>query len=359
MALKLNPKVTNMSIFNAIYAAQNQAFQDRIPKANITNMQQVATAITSQAFKAQMNEWFDTLINRVGMVIFHDYAIHNKLSKYIYGRMDFGDAIEEIATDIVKGSSVNYGEDGRSVDPFVVTSPNVKAMYHRINQPIQYCTTVKRDLLNRAFLNAGGLGRLIAMFVNKLYSSANYDSWLLTKAIMAYYINDKMAAEGVPLLPEQKVGTQDVVDQETAREFILKVKNVISAMEFPNNSFNPMKVHKTLSNRDLTLFIRSDILNVVSVDLLSAAFHQENLNLNISIEPMDNFGIDPDGNGTDGVLAVLAEDNWLLLTEQFEDLENIYNPRGRYWNYFLTRAMSFGVTYFKDAVIFSKDYLTT
>lgn len=357
MSFKVNPKVRNETIFNAVRAAMENDFTDRIPEANRLNMQQIGTAISAGSFKTFVNEWFDTLINRIGMTLFYDYTLENRLARYIYGRMDFGDAIQEIATDIVKGAEMNYGEDGKSIDPFVITSPEVKAMYHRINKPIQYCTTVKRDLLNRAFLNSGGLGRLIGMFVNKLYSSANYDTWLLTLSAMAYYINDSMAAEGYPLLDTQKVAVQDVVDAETAREFVLKVKNVVTSMNFPNASFNPMKLHKTLSNRDLVLFIRADILNVISVDLLSSAFHAENLNMNVRIEPMNGFGVDPKGNGTDDILAVLAEDNWLLITEQFEDMDSIYNPRGRYWNYFLTRAMSFGVTYFKDAVIFGKRYL--
>lgn len=352
--LKMQP---NHSIFNAVRLISSEEFQKRIPQATIKNMQEVGTAITSTEFRPLFNEWFDNLVNRVGMTIFHDYVIKNPLSKYIYGRMTFGDAIEEIATDIVKGTTMEYGEDGKSVDPFIITSPNVKAMYHRINRPIQYSTTIKRDLANRAFLNSYGLSRLLGMFVNKLYGSANIDTWTMTKSVMAYYINDSLAAEGYPLLDTQKVATQDVVDQVTAREFILKVKNVISAMAFPNNSFNPMKIHKTLTNRDLTLFVRADILNVVGVDLLSSAFHIDTLNINVKIEPMDSFGVDPDGNGTDDVVAVLAEDNWLLITEQFEDLESIYNPRGRSWHYYLTRAMSFGVTYFKDAVVFSKAYL--
>lgn len=356
MASKL-ANIPNETIFNAVRATLGSDFTGRIPEANRLNMQQIGTAITSNNFKTQMNEWQHNLVNKIGLTIFHDYTLRNKLSKYIYGRMDFGDAIEEIGVGLVKGRTMEYGEDGKSVDPFIKVSPQAKAMYHRVNTPIQYCTTIERDRLNRAFRNTYGLSRLIGYFVNSLYNSANLDSWLLTKSIMAYYINDAMATEGYPLLPTQKVGVQDVVDAATARAFILAVRNAISSMEFPQDVYNPMRIPKTLENRDLVLFIRSDIMNVIGVDLLSSAFHIEQLNLNVRLEPMDNFGVDPAGNGTTDILAVLAEDNWLLLTEQFEDMETQYNARGRYWNYFLTRAMSFGVSYFKDAIIFGKRYL--
>lgn len=346
--------VPNSAIFNAVRATMTDEFKNRIPEMNINNMQQVGLAITSDKFKAEFNAWQDALINRIGMTIFHDYTIVNRLSKYIYGTMEFGEAIEEIAVDIVKGATMDYGTEGKSVDPFVKVSNQASAMYHVINIPIQYQTTIEKDRIKRAFLSQGGLTRLIGMFVNKLYSSANLDTWLQTKSTMAYYINDGMAAEGLPLLANQKVTSVDVVDEATAKKFILQVRNTISAMSFPNNAFNPMQIHKTLSNRQLTLFVRADILNTVGVEAMSSAFHIDQLSLTVNVEPMDDFGVDPAGNGTSDVLAVLAEDNWLLITQQFEDLETIYNPRGRYFNYFLTRAMSFGATYFKDCVIFRK-----
>lgn len=357
MATKI-AQVPNETIFNAVRATMSADFQNRIPEANRLNMQQIGLAITAPQYKTMYNEWQQNLVNKIGLTIFHNYTIVNKLSKYIYGRMDFGDAIEEIGVGLVTGRTMNYGEDGKALDPFIKVSPQAKAMYHRVNAPIQYSTTIERDRINRAFLNTYGISRLIGYFVNSLYSSANLDSWLMTKSIMAYYINDGMAAEGLPLLATQKVGVQDVVDETTARAFLLKVKNAISSMEFPQHAYNPMGMTKTLENRDLTLFIRADILNVIGIDLLSAAFHIEQLNLNVRVEPMDDFGVDPTGAGTADIMAVLAEDNWLLLTEQFQDMETIYNPRGRYWNYFLTRAMSFGCTYFKDAIIFGKRYLT-
>ena len=136
----------------------------------------------------------------------------------------------------------------------------------------------------------------------------------------------------------------------------MQVKNTISAMAFPNNTFNPQKLHKTLNNRDLVLFIKPDIMNTIGVEAISAAFNAEELNLNVKIEPMDDFGAGPKGETTDDVAAVLAEKDFLLITQQLDDIDSIWNPRGRYTNYFLTRQMSFGCNYFKDAVIWRKNW---
>lgn len=346
--------MSNIAVFNTIRSAMSEDFRDRIPEATAENIADVGTMITSAEFKTQFNEWLPALINRIGLVLFTDYTLANPLSYLIYGNMSFGDAIEEIALDIVKGAPMDYGVDGQSIDPFVKNTNQPKAEYHRIDEPIQYNTTIERDRIKRAFLAEGGLMRYLAMVVNKLYSSANVDTWTLTKMIMADYITDVKAGT-MPLLGTQQQTVDDVIDEASSKAFIKSVKNIADSMSFPQNLYNPQKIHKTLNNNQLTLFVRYDILNTIGVDALASAFHDNELAMPVRIQKMDDFGMpSTEGKNTDNVLAVLAEDNWLIITQQFEDMDTIYNPRGRYDNYFLTRQMSFGCSYFKDCVIFSK-----
>lgn len=347
---------SNASIFNAVRATMSKEFQDRIPELTKQNMAEVGTMLTTNEFEKEYNQWQTALINRIGKVLFENYTLDNPLAKYIWGDMTWGDAIEIIAADVVKGRPMDYGREGQSVDPFVKVSNQVKTEFHKIDEPIQYCTTIERDRVRRAFLSEGGLTRLLNLIVNQLYSSANLDTWILTKNIFGYYITDSKKDSGFPLLSTQKIEYQDVTDETSAKKFLLQVKNTISAMAFPNNTFNPQKLHKTLNNRDLVLFIKPDIMNTIGVEAISAAFNAEELNLNVKIEPMDDFGAGPKGESTDDVAAVLAEKDFLLITQQLDDIDSIWNPRGRYTNYFLTRQMSFGCNYFKDAVIWRKNW---
>lgn len=345
--------IDNVRLFNTVRNAMSEAFRQRIPEATIDNIEEVGTMITSGEFQPEFNQWLHALINRIGLVIFNDYDLQNPLAKYIYGTMAWGDAIEEIALDIVKGAPMNYGIDGQSVDPFIKNTNQPKAEYHKIDEPIQYMTSIERDRIKRAFLRENGLMRYVTMAVNKLYSSANVDTWTITKMIMADYLTDVKNAT-MPLLATQTQTVADVVDEATGAAFVKAVKNIAYSMRFPNNLYNPQKIHKTLNNNQLTLFVRYDILNTIGVDVARVSFHDEQLNMDIALEPMDDFGTSSNGTDTDDILAVLAEDNWLLITQQFEDMDTIWNPRGRYDNYFLTRQMSFGCSYFKDCVIFKK-----
>lgn len=346
--------VSNTDIFNAVRAKMSPEFRDRIPAGTIENMMEVGTMITSKEYDTQFNAWLGELANLLVEQRFYNKVLENPLQHLIKEGFSWGDAIETIFVGLRKGTKMDYGKDGQSIDPFVKMNPDVHAEYHRVNEPIQYGVSVEKDRIRRAFYSAGGLQRLVDYIVGSLVSSANIDTWTLTKTEMASYINDTKAT--CPLLSTQKITTTDITDKTSAEDFILQVKNTLSAMKFPNNTFNPQQYYKTLSKRDVTLFIKSDILNTIGVKAMANVFNPENLNMNIRFEEMDDFGIDVNGKGTDDVQAVLAEDGWLLITSQFDETEDIYNPRGRYRNFFKTRQCSFGTTYMTDAVIFRKNW---
>lgn len=353
MSMK-TPSLDSVQVFNTIRSAMSESFRQRIPEATIENLKDVGLMLTSDEYEVEFNQWMKALANRIGLVLFSDYTLENPLAKYIYGTMAWGDAIEEIAADIVKGAAMDYGEDGKSGDPFIKMTNPVKAEYHKVDEPLQYGTTIELDRIQRAFIEPNGMGKLLALLVNKLYSSANVDTWTLTKTAMADYITDVKNAS-MPLLATQTQEVTDPTDEATAKAFIKAVKNIVSSMRFPNNLYNPQKIHKTLNNNQITMFIRYDILNTIGVDAMASAFNPDQLNMNIAFEPMDDFGTPTDTlKNTDDVLAVIAEDRWLLITQQFEDMRTIFNPRQRYENYFLTRQMSFGCSYFKDCVIIKK-----
>ncbi len=351
MSVKLKNAVNNIALMNALRTDLGLSYQSRIPVATRENIQQIGNMITSDEFEIERNQWQRALFNKIGMTIFNQYVIDNPLSKYIYGSMSFGDAIEEVGMGLFKGRPMDYGKEGQSLDPFVKASPEIKAEYHRIDEPIQYMYSLETRRIRRAFTEENGIVRLMGLMAQGLYNSANVDTWLLTKNVMSSYIHDVKSTSGIPLTADQKATVAEPTDEASSKAFLLAVKNAVSSMYFPHGNMNPQKIPKSLKTSDLVLFVRADVMNTIGVEALSAAFNVEHLNLNIDIEQMDNFGDD-----TDDVIAILAERWWLLITQQYEEQSSIFNPRGSYWNTFLTRAMSFGASYFKDAIIFKTSW---
>ena len=381
---------TNQAIFNAIWDGASTSFKSRIPKMDSKNQAEIGALITSANYTAEMNEWLTEAVNRIGMVLIHNNYLRNRLGKYIYGTMEFGDAIEELMVNVIKGEDYEPGTEGSTVDPFRITNPDVKAIYHKVNSRRKYRVTTYPDRAKRAFLNEGGLQTLISQIISQLSSAAQLDDWISIKNVFNVFIN----GHEIEPQADQIVTVTPVTDNASGKEFINTIKNLGTAMAFPTAKFNQMKITKMVNPDELTLFVRADLLNNIDVNVLSSAFNRSDLNLSpsgeggtIKIEPMDDFGgvypADSSGNKIypkydahgkvigyttteDGsidatpakwvdpnkdVIAILAETRFPLITRQLERAESIWNPEGLYWNNFMHMWSQYGYSAFMNAVI--------
>lgn len=386
-------KVTNAQLFNSIYSACSPNFQSRIPKMDKQNMAQIGMLITASEFQAEFNEWLNQAVNRIGLVLIRENVIENRLQKFIYGTMEFGDAIEELAVQVIKAEDYDMGIQNGSVDPFRISNPDVKALYHRVNSKKKYRVTTYPEQVKRAFLNEGGISRLFMSITQQLINGARVDDWLSMKEIFNVYLNDKTK---LPIKDTQLVSVNPVIDETTGKQFISLVKNTFSNMMFPSGCFNQMGIIRQSYPDDMVLFIRADLANFIDVEVLASAFNRDDLDFTpssggrrVQIEIVDDFGgvypEDANGNrlfpiynqfggttgtysstegGTtvvevdhwvdpnEGVYAILADRYFLLITRQLERMETIWNPEGLYWNEFYHLWSQYGYTGFYNNVVF-------
>lgn len=385
---------TNAEIFNSIRNTLSGSFQERIPQMDANNQKTIGDMITSANFTAEFNEWLNEAINRIGLVLIRDRNIYNRLSRFVYGTMEFGDAIEELAVNLIKGEDYQPGVEGGAIDPFRISNPDVQAIYHKVNSRRKYRITTYPDRAKRAFLREGGLMSLINQIVKQLFDAGELDDWYSTKEIFNRYINNTVAgATNQPYV----INLAAPVDNETGKEFVLGIKNVVTEMTFPTGKFNLMNLTKMVNPSNLTIFIRPEYLNNIDVNVLSSAFNRSDLNFTpndsegfMKMVAMDDFGglnnttnqptydsygkmvgyssaggvLAPDTtlqtppidlvDPNEDVIAVIAEDQWLLITRQLERSESIWNPEGLYWNNFLHRWSQYGYSGFMNAVIIKK-----
>jgi len=385
--------LTNAEIFNSIRAGLSSSFQSRIPQMDASNQESIGGMITSSDFTADFNEWLTAAINRIGLVLIRDNNIRNRLSRFVYGTMEFGDAIEELMVDIIKGEDYQPGTEGNSIDPFRITNPDVKAIYHKVNSRRKYRITTYPDRAKKAFLSEGGLQRLISQMVSQLFQAGELDDWLCTKEIFNDYLN----GTEYPVPADSILEVSDITSEQTAKDFVEAVKNAVTSMTFPTSAYNYMGITKMVNPSDLTIFIRADLLNYIDVNVLSSAFNRSDLNFTpndsqgfMKMVAMDDFGgkyaVDASNNklypvyntygkqigysategGTtlvtpskfidpnDDVIAIIAEDQFLLITRQLERAESIWNPEGLYWNNFLHRWSQYGYSGFMNAIVIKK-----
>lgn len=388
MAVK---KFTNAQIFNVVYDEMSATFQSRIPRMDAENQSKIGALITAEQFTVEFNQWLNALVNRIGMVIIHDAMIRNRLGYLVYGKMEFGDAIQELMTNVVKSEDYDPGQEGGSINPFRISNPEVKALYHRINSKRKYRITIYPDRAKTAFMQDGGLQTLLQEIVTKLVQSAELDDWLSMKEVFNTFINKD---DPLPKKPNQIATITAVTDEASGKAFIKQVKNIITDMSFPRNNYNQMGIEKMVRSEYLIMFIRKEIANLLPVDVLSSAFNRDDLNFSgagetpIQIEIMDDFGgiypADASGNrlypiynqygmttgtyaatagGTEavavanwvdpnkGVAGIICERKFPLITRQLERMEVIWNPEGLYTNTFFHQWSQYGYSGFMNAVI--------
>lgn len=387
---------TNAEIFNSIRATLSGSFQERIPQMDAQNMKSIGMMITSSNFTAEFNEWLNEAVNRIGLVLIRDNTIKNRLSRFVYGTMEFGDAIEELAVNLIKGEDYQPGTEGNSIDPFRISNPDVEVTYHKVNSRRKYRITTYPDRAKKAFLAEGGLMRLINQIVKQLFDAGELDDWYCTKEIFNSYINTPV--DGAINSP-YKLEVSEPVDEATGKAFVLAVKNVVTEMTYPTGKFNLMNLTKMVDPSNLTIFIRANLLNNIDVNVLASAFNRSDLNFTpndsqgfMKMIAMDDFGGMTNavaanlptydqygkmvGYSTTGgvltptttlqespislsdpnadVLAIIAEDQFPLITRQLERSESIWNPEGLYWNNFLHRWSQYGYSGNMNAVIIKK-----
>lgn len=375
----------NIALFNIVRSTCNPSFISRVNEATQANFAQLANTMTSAQYQQEFNEWINGAVNLIARQVINSNYIYNRLEKYIAGNMEFGDTVQEFAVQVQEAEDYNMTDPGIDwVNPFRISNPDVRVLYHRNPRQKKFRITTYPEQAKKAFLSEGGLGRLILNIISQLEKSCALDNWYTMKELMNVYIQNNNA--DLPLRPDQIQEFPDITDEETGKEFILAMKNLISDLAFPTGCFNQQGIVTMTRPADLTFFLRKEYANIIPVQVLSSAFNREDLALTpageegtLTIELMDDFGgrypVDAGGNrlypifnaygkvtgtyaATQGgttpvdvdhwedpnsdVIGILADNNFFLVTNRLHEYYTIWNPDGLYMNHFLHDWKDFG-----------------
>lgn len=326
---------TNYAIMNTIRDNASDDYQTRIPQATRENMTTVGNAILT--YDVARNEFLDALINRISLVLISSKMAVNKLAPFKKGMLEYGSDVEEIFVDMAKAIPFNVDEAEETV--FKRTKPDVSAVFHRVNREDVYPITIEEGQLKRAFLSSDGLGKLVAGIINSMYSADNYDEYVLMKQLIAEYVTR-------PDINHTVVTTTEVTNKDTAQEFFRAVRQVSTDMTFMTKDFNPSKKMQMTATEDQVLLIHKNVNTYLNTDLLAWVFNSANIDFNIQVVVVDDFGTLTDTQ------AMLVDKNWYMVFDKLFQTTSQYNAKGLYWNYFLHHHQLLSYSLFHNAVQF-------
>ncbi|NCC80153.1 MAG: hypothetical protein EOM07_11195 [Clostridia bacterium] len=368
---------------NAIHATASNAYQTTIPLATADNIVDVGEAVLTAPTSVQ-NEFYDALVNLIGLQLIHTVDFTNPLSDLKKGKMEYGMTIEDIFVEMSRGQKYIAGtRSGESApDQFEITKADVKAAFYSTQFERQYTKTLHQQDVKRAFRSADPVGTLTSAVMQSLRSGEEYDDYRMTLALVARQLEEAESAtawngrvnllsdyntlNSTTLTPEQAVRDQDFL------EYASEVMQTWSdRLRYVRSDLNIAGVDQTLPKPSQHIMMLGDMEAKFRVHLHTWAYNKDQLALG-SVRTFDawySIGADststpvvsPDDitvkgdlglGGTDPCIAVLFDPDMLKIYNKENITENARNARAHYSNIWHTVADIYAASPYHNFVAF-------
>lgn len=315
---------------NAVWFEASSDYQDRIPQATQDNILEVGNAILS--YEPTRNEFCSALINKIGKSIVSSKMANNKLAFFRGEDLAFGDTIEDIFVEMARSAPYNRAD----TNPFAITKPTVKVLYHKIDRELQYTVTIYDNDLRRAFTTQDGLDKLVTAIVNSLYSGKEHDDYLFTKELFGTYSKYYVVEVAQP------------TSEANCKSFMKAIKKYSEDITFMSNKYNGQGVDTFTEKSEQILLMHKDAKVNCDIEYLAGVFNLSKAEMDARIVTVDDFGSLGDA------YAVLCDVNAPKIHKTLETMETIRNPKGRYTNYVLNSDGIYSISQFANMIVFKK-----
>lgn len=332
-----------VNILNTIRSNASATYQERIPEATRTNIEDIRYAMIDDDNIQVANEFMSTILNKIVKSVVHTKMFENPLKSLKKGKKPLGDTIEEIYTNFMKGEVPDMTGAGLLQRKL----PDTKTVYHRMNYQNQYAVTVDRDRLGKAFMSYEALESYITSIMNALYNSAELDEFINMKQILASAL-EKKAMKVVEI-------ADPVLSEANGKEFIKTVKTTSGLMTFPSTQWNGYLTAQDTDTVGITTFTRKNeqilILDTatdtsVSVDVLASLFNMSVAEFNDTRKIVIDVFPDKD------IRACLIDEQFLQIWDDLFTVTSFFNAQGIYTNYYLNVWQTLAYSILVNAVCF-------
>ena len=351
---------SSVDVLNAIRNSATQNYQSAVPIAT-PDPESIRTigAIIMNNPQLQ-NEFLNNLVNRIGRVIISSKLYENPWRAFKKGMLEYGETIEEIFVNIAK--PFQYDPEVAQNTLFKREKPDVRSAFHIMNYQKFYKTTVDTPRLNQAFLSWNGITELIGYIVDSLTTGANYDEFLVMKYMVGRQI----------LNGQLKVVTIPAVSTANMKEIVSTVKETSNELTFLSNKNNIAHVYNHSEKNRQNMIVNTQFDAKMDVEVLAAAFNMSKAEFSGKRTLVNKFGevdnerlaelfagddtyvpfTDAEISALNSIPAILVDDDWFQIYDNYQNYTEVFNAEGLSWNYFFHVWKTFSVSPFAPAVVF-------
>ena len=351
---------TTRDILNVIRQNAGLEYQNAVPvvekEADIPNVGEIIFGTPSLS-----NQFLNALVNRIGLVKARSATFNNPYEILKKGFLDYGESIEDIFTSLVNVQV--YDEDSAKAREFQRNYPDVKSVFYAVNWRVVYPETINESDLNLALLSADGVTNLIAKFVDAIYTSSNYDEYLLFK-----YLIIKAVSHG-------KMYPVSIGDGTKASDAGVQFRGFSNMLPFMSSEYNEAGVKNTTPKERQVIFMDAMYNAKYDIEVLAGAFNMDKAEFMGRLFLVDNFAtFDNDRfavirEKSDGleevtqaeldlmkhVKAILIDEEWFQVYDKLNKFTEKYMASTMEWNYFYHVWKIITHNPFANAIVFVDD----
>lgn len=306
----------NVQLLNMIRNESSPEYQRRIPAATQSNMDiTVSTLMSSTQLK---NEFYSSLINRIGGTMVHTWKWSNPLSVFTRASQTYGDTWQEIAVGMPLAQVYDPNAEYLGADNFRKWKVDVDSLYHRLDFAHFYPVTTDDKTLRRAFTSDNGLSSLTSQLIQSCYNAAEVDVF----EAMCHMFPQYARLGGYWRVHMDADLNKMISTQDEARGLLRQIRSWADSLKFVSTRYNARHMPTFAKPEELVLFCSPEVKSALDVQGLATVFHRTDAEPTIDriiVVPEDRFGID-------GVQAILTTDKFLIDIPVIEEMTQQTNP---------------------------------
>lgn len=356
---------TNVSVdvLNRIREMASVDYQSAVPiaTANAGVIRDIGAIIMDSP--NLQNEFLNCLINRIGKVIITSRLFESPLRMFVKGNLEYGEVVEEIFVNLCR--PYQYSPNKAEQEVFKRVIPDVRSAFHVLNSELFYKQTVSRKELDKAFLSIDGVESLARAIIGVMYTSANFDEFVMMKYMLA-----KAALDGtIAIVPVATLNSE-----ANGKAALTAFKEYSNNFEVLSTNYNVMGVYNSSDKASQYLITDNHNDAYLSANVLAALFGPAFADADYKKIRVDNFdqfdndrlkwilGKDDDEEWTAftsdelaalaNIEAVLLDENWFQVYYKLLETRYLENPEGLSENTWLHIWRIFSRSPFANIVIF-------
>ena len=330
--------VNNNTIMEKAWLQATNDFQQRVPNPTQAGMQATIDFLFDPMNRFYMNQFIDTLVNRIGRTIVRRKRWENRLRAFKGDTMRYGNTIQEIAPKWIAAHS--YMDNDETL--LKLQRPEAASWYHSVSRQDRYDISIVDIELRRAFTEEYGLNEFISAIMEVPYNSDSYDEYLCMRQLIAIYENTWGFF---------KVHVSPVADEVSGKAFLTQVRTFAGKLEFPSTLYNAVPVTDipVFANADeLVLITTPEVDASLDVNTLASVFQLDKADLKYRKVIIDEFPI-PNAQ------AILTTKDWFVAHDVVYETTSFYNPQTLATNYYLHHHEIVSCSPFVPAILFTTD----